>query len=421
MYKISTIFPRFYARLFHKALFVALLLIIVPSAVAQMSSTIIHVGSFEQEVGDVIGKIEKQTNYRFAHDFDLNLSRKVMPAEETMTLVELLEVILEGTNLTYKVAINTVILADRPVDTVESAAKTVGEQIPQWGELYMSVLSEQQKSELPNAIIVLTNSSDSLVYRTDKRGRVDIKLIAGSYGVSISHPTHIEYSDSIEIVAGYNNFIFELNSMEVGQVPAAELIYESSKSKRPAIDRDALLLSVSEPIKQRAPLVSVKTNLLYGATAAINLGFEFRLSQRLSLELPLSYNPWTFSGNKKLKHLLTQPELRYWTREVFNGHFVGLHAHFAHFNVGGVNAPFNIWDGLKNSRYQGNLYGAGLSYGYQFIIGHRWSMELTAGLGYFHAKYNRFGCKTCGEHKRAGIKNYFGPTKLELSFIFIIK
>lgn len=57
---------------------------------------------------------------------------------------------------------------------------------------------------------------------------------------------------------------------------------------------------------------AVKTNLLYDATTTMNLGVEFGLSPKWTLDVSGNYNPWTFSKNKKWKHWLVQPEARYW-------------------------------------------------------------------------------------------------------------
>ena len=51
--------------------------------------------------------------------------------------------------------------------------------------------------------------------------------------------------------------------------------------------------------------------------------------------------------------------------EKFNGHFLGVHAHYADYNVGGIKF---LSKNMENYRYQGNLYGAGLSYGYQWLL-----------------------------------------------------
>ena len=44
--------------------------------------------------------------------------------------------------------------------------------------------------------------------------------------------------------------------------------------------------------------MAVKTNLLYDATTTFNLGAEFRLAPKWTLDLSANYNPFTFSDNK---------------------------------------------------------------------------------------------------------------------------
>lgn len=102
------------------------------------------------------------------------------------------------------------------------------------------------------------------------------------------------------------------------------------------------------------PKIALKTNLLYDATTTFNLGLEFKLSDKYTLDLSGNYNPWTFSGGKKLKHVLIQPELRYWLCEPFYGHFFGLHALYTHYNVAKIDLPFGIFDNLGKYRYQGD-------------------------------------------------------------------
>ena len=76
---------------------------------------------------------------------------------------------------------------------------------------------------------------------------------------------------------------------------------------------------------------------------------------------------------------------------------------------------------MGHDRYDGNLYGAGISYGYQWLISKRWSMEATIGVGYARLEYDKYArdckCEKLGHNTR----NYFGPTKIGLSFIYVIK
>ena len=88
-----------------------------------------------------------------------------------------------------------------------------------------------------------------------------------------------------------------------------------------------------------AQKIGIKTNVLYDATATINLGVEFAVSENWTLDISGNYNGWNFRENRKWKHFLIQPEARYWLCEKFNGHFFGLHAHGGEFNNGNVWTP----------------------------------------------------------------------------------
>lgn len=169
------------------------------------------------------------------------------------------------------------------------------------------------------------------------------------------------------------------------------------------------------------PTIAVKTNLLYDATTTVNLGGEFSLGKKTTLDVPLNMNLWTFSDNKKFKHWLVQPELRFWSCESFNGFFWGVHAHAGLFNVGGIKLPFGVFHTLEDHRYEGHLYGAGVGIGYQWVLGKRWNLELGVGAGYTRFEYDKYECERCGEKLKEGSRNYFGPDRVALSLIYIIR
>ena len=171
----------------------------------------------------------------------------------------------------------------------------------------------------------------------------------------------------------------------------------------------------------RSQEVTIKTNLAYWATTTPNLGMEFALGKKSTLEISGGLNPFEFSDNKRFKHWLVQPEYRWWFCETFNGHFLGVHAHGAQFNVGGWDIPIGRLDVFKDKRYEGYLYGGGLSYGYQWVLSNRWNFEFNIGAGYARIHYNEYPCKDCGTKQDEGNYNYWGVTKAELSFIYIIK
>lgn len=171
----------------------------------------------------------------------------------------------------------------------------------------------------------------------------------------------------------------------------------------------------------KEPVFAIKTNGLYWATSTPNIGIEIGLGKKISLDISGNYNPFEFKNNKKLKHWMVQPGLRWWTCERFNGHFFGIHAHGGYCNVGGLNLPFGILPELKTHRYEGEFYGGGIHYGYQWILGKRWNLEAEIGAGYVRFNYDKYQCPRCGEHQGSSSRNYFGVTKAALSIIYIIK
>lgn len=171
----------------------------------------------------------------------------------------------------------------------------------------------------------------------------------------------------------------------------------------------------------RSQEVGVKTNLAYWGTTTPNLGLEFGLGKKSTLEIAGGLNVFEFSDNKSFKHWLIQPEYRWWFCETFNGHFLGLHAHGAQSNAGGLDIPVGRLDVFKDKRYEGYLYGGGISYGYQWVLSNRWNFEFNIGAGYARIHYDEYPCTNCGTKLDEGNYNYWGITKVGLSFIYFLK
>ncbi len=180
------------------------------------------------------------------------------------------------------------------------------------------------------------------------------------------------------------------------------------------------------PTHSHAQKIAAKTNLFYAAYSYTpNLGVEFGLGRKTTLELAGGYNPWNLEGspddNQKAVHWMAQAEARYWLCQRFNGHFFGLHALGSQYNISGHNLPLLFGSGSSAYRYQGWAAGAGISYGYQFLLGRRWNLELNIGVGYARMKYDKYRCAHCSEKIGSESKNYFGPTRAGISLIYIIK
>ncbi len=170
--------------------------------------------------------------------------------------------------------------------------------------------------------------------------------------------------------------------------------------------------------------VVVKTNLLYDITATANLGMEFKVAPKWTVDISGNLNAWTFSDNKKWKHWVLQPEARYWLCERFNGHFVGAHLVGGIYNMGNWNTDFTFlgtdFGQLKEHRYEGWLVGAGIAYGYHWMLGRHWSVEAEIGIGYVYTQADKYECPRCGEQlENNKPHHYVGPTKAAVNLIYV--
>lgn len=191
-----------------------------------------------------------------------------------------------------------------------------------------------------------------------------------------------------------------------------------------AISRKLLgiLLLALVSMAASAQHTAVKTNALYWATATPNIALETRMARKWTAELSVGYNPFTFSDNKKLKHIAIQPEARYWLCSPYEGHFFGMHLIYSHYNAGGIDVPFGLFSNLKRYRFQGDLGAAGIGYGYSWMLpGNHWSIEAEIGLGVGITKYGKYECATCGSKVADEKKTFFMPTKAALSVVYNIR
>ncbi|WP_280747540.1 DUF3575 domain-containing protein [Parabacteroides sp. PF5-9] len=166
--------------------------------------------------------------------------------------------------------------------------------------------------------------------------------------------------------------------------------------------------------------IALKTNLLYLATLTPNLALEIGIGKKMTLEIGGGYNFYDPDNQKHWKHWLVQPEFRYWFCERFNGSFLGVHALGGEYNFSRINLPLSVFDDLDAYRYEGHYYGGGLSFGYQWILSKRWNLELSVGAGYVRVHYDKYNCASCGGNIEQGTKNYWGPTRAAVSFLFFL-
>ncbi len=170
--------------------------------------------------------------------------------------------------------------------------------------------------------------------------------------------------------------------------------------------------------------VALKNNLIGDALLNPNIGVEVGVAPHWTVDVPFSFNAWNLSHDRKWKHWYVQPGARYWFCDRFAGHFVGVHAHGGKYNIGGFDGKIKFLNTdfrrLDDSRFQGWFAGAGISYGYSWILGKHWNVEAEIGFGWSYTRYDRFECAGCGRKVESDrVHNYVGPTKAAISMVYM--
>lgn len=316
-------------------------------------------------VEEAIDEIKKQTNYIFAINHkNLNHNRKVTLTGRKLSVENVLKQILAGTEHEYTVTESHILIYPKRPRPAQQPVSNNDEGLEDDITAYNARHPERQVPPKPD----------------------------------------VKYDTIVRLVP---------------QDPNGEYFY-------PSVSK--ILYSTGEQVTadvylKKPASLSVKTNLLYGATTlALNAGVEIGVGKRTSVDLFFSQNPWNLKGsaenNKKLVHWILKPEFRYWMCERSNGHFVGAHAFYWRYNIGGYDVPL-LFD--KDYRNDGNAWGAGVSYGYHWPWSKRWGMEFNIGGGVAFMKYSKFSCPKCGEKEGDYKKTYFGPTSVGVKLVFVIK
>ncbi|MDR3236265.1 MAG: DUF3575 domain-containing protein [Prevotellaceae bacterium] len=178
-------------------------------------------------------------------------------------------------------------------------------------------------------------------------------------------------------------------------------------------------ITYGEPVETllAAPrrFMKVKTNLLYLAAGVSNLGIEYPIGRHFSIDVPVTFSPYTMKRDWLIRTLSIQPEFRWWTGAQMSGHFFGLHAHAAYYNL-----SLNDYDRYQDRDGDTPLWGAGVSYGYALPICKRWHLEFTVGAGYARLDYDTFYNVNNGAKYASEAKGYWGITRAGITLSYNI-
>lgn len=185
---------------------------------------------------------------------------------------------------------------------------------------------------------------------------------------------------------------------------------EEVATKKVVTTKKAVVTTKKEKGNHSERYIALKSNIAYDAAGLPNLAFEMQFCKHISVELPVICSFWDISQKHAVRTVAIQPEGRWWLKHPGDGHFFGLHAHVAWFNV--------KW---QEDRYQNTdrpLLGAGVSYGYLLPLSKHWGAEFSLGAGYAHIKYNTYYNIDNGAQIGTETRNYWGITRIGLSLSY---
>ena len=185
--------------------------------------------------------------------------------------------------------------------------------------------------------------------------------------------------------------------------------------------------AVQEPVLVEQPIVTpeaksfymaLKTNALYDVLAIPNIGVEFYLGKKWSVAANWHYAWWksdpsswywrTYGGDVALRRWLGRRA----AEKPLTGHHVGVYGQILtyDFETGGRGYLGDKWS-----------YAAGVEYGYSLPIAKRLNIDFTLGVGYLSGEYKEYlPMDECYVWQATKNRKWFGPTKAEISLVWLI-
>lgn len=171
-----------------------------------------------------------------------------------------------------------------------------------------------------------------------------------------------------------------------------------------------LFLLLGGMLQLKAQLFAVKTDLVLDAAMTPNLGFDLVVSERGTVGATLfgNKNPW----GQDVSMLGLMPEYRFW----LNGRpmtrmFVGAALLAVDYDI--------TW---QNQIYDGNAFGLGATFGYDFLLGARWTLECYGSFGAVYYQHKRSYVTDHYNELRYNARGAaFVPFRLGVSLVYIIK
>lgn len=172
--------------------------------------------------------------------------------------------------------------------------------------------------------------------------------------------------------------------------------------------------------------MDIRSNMLYDAVAVPNIGIEFYLGKNWSIAANYMHAWWNDDPKHRYWRIYGgEINARYWFgraahNKPLTGHHLGLYAQALTYDF--------EWGGKAYMGGQpgGTIFdlahfGGGVEYGYSLPVAKRFNIDFTIGVGYIGGRVYEF-VPDNDRYLWTATKNkhWFGPTKLEVSIVWLI-
>lgn len=307
------------------------------------------------------------------------------------------------------------------VEVPEALVQRKEDYIP-WNELAQLVQASDMayKDEI---ISILNEDSQLVQYRTGKR-QVDARVskLKALHGGTVWRTLNRQFFSKMR--NAYAVFV----TVQRKPAPVVEPAPEPEPEPEPVIEPTPIVEPepAPEPEPEPAPVVdtrkpfymSVSTNMLYDLLAVPNVGVEFYLGKNWSVAGHWMYAWW--KSDKKHRYWRTYGgdlAVRKWfgkkaEEKPLTGHHLGLYGQIItyDFETGGRGYLGDKWS-----------YAGGIEYGYSLPIATRLNLDFTMGVGYLGGEYKEYiPIDTHYVWQATKNRHWFGPTKLEVSLVWLL-
>lgn len=154
--------------------------------------------------------------------------------------------------------------------------------------------------------------------------------------------------------------------------------------------------------------IYLRANLLRWATLTPDLGIEWRATDRWAVLLNGSYTSWGWdSKNRRYALWEVAPEVRCYLGKKRNW-YVGVM-----YKVGEFNYKFSEFG------KEGDIMGGGITAGYLLKANKHLSIDFGVGIGYMHAKYERYNViDNVRVRQGRDSRNWYGPVSAGITLVW---